>query len=144
MSVEANKALVKDFIDNHLMALVRGDEHDIASYLAPDVRYHTASIIPGEDHVATLQAEGAALGSAFRDVELRVDRMVGEGDLVTAHWSASVHHHGSFPHAAGDIEPTGQRMEVGGLTLYRLENGRITDIWLYSNVWDAMRSGSLA
>lgn len=57
---------------------------------------------------------------------------------------ASVHHHGTFPHAAGDIEPTGQHMEVGGLTLYRFENGKIKDIWVYSNVWDAIRSGALA
>lgn len=35
-------------------------------------------------------------------------------------------------------------MEVGGLTLYRFENGKIKDIWVYSNVWDAIRSGALA
>lgn len=144
MPVEANKALVRDFIDNHLMPMVRGDEHDMAAFLAPDVKYHTAWITPQDDHSETLNAEGEALGSAFRDIDLRVDRMVAEDDFVTAHWSASVHHHGSFPHAAGEIEPTGRQMEVGGLSLYRLRDGKITDIWVYSNVWDAVRSGALA
>jgi len=35
-------------------------------------------------------------------------------------------------------------MEVGGLSLYRLRDGRITDIWVYSDVWDAVRSGALS
>ncbi len=144
MSVEENKALARDFIENHLMALLRGDEHEIGAYLAPDVTYHTAWITPREDHAETLHAEGEALRDAFRDIDLRVDRMVGEGDFVATHWSASVHHHGSFPHATGEIEPTGQQMEIGGLSLYRFENGKIKDIWLYSNVWDAVRSGALA
>jgi predicted ester cyclase len=144
LSLEESKALVRDFIDNHLMPMVRGEEHDMGAYLAPDVTYHTAWITPQDDHTDTLYAEGAALGSTFRDIELRVDRMVAEDDLVTAHWSASVHHHGTFPHAAGDIEPTSRQMEVGGLSLYRLRDGRIIDIWVYSNVWDAVRSGALA
>lgn len=114
------------------------------AFLAPDVTYHTAWITPREDHAETLHAEADALKSAFRDIDVRVDRLVGEGDFVASHWSASVHHHGTFPHAAGDIEPTGQHMEVGGLTLYRFENGKIKDIWVYSNVWDAIRSGALA
>ena len=144
MSVEENKALVKDFIEQHLLPLMRGEDHDITGFLAPEVKYHTAWITPQDDHTDTLHAEGAALGAAFRHLDLRVDRMVGEGDFVSAHWSASVHHHGTFPHAAGDIEPTGAQMEVGGITLYRLTDDKITDIWVYSNVWDAVRSGSLA
>lgn len=144
LSVEENKALVRDYIDNHFMAMLRGEEHDIGAFLAPDVRYHTAWITPQDDHTETLQAEGEALKSAFRDIDVRVDRMVAEDDFLTAHWSASVHHHGSFPHAAGEIEPTGQQLEVGGLSLYRLRDGKITDIWVYSNVWDAVRSGALA
>lgn len=144
LSVEENKALVRDYIDNHFMAMVRGEEHDIGAYMAPDVKYHTSWITPQDDHTDTLNAEGEALGRAFRDIDVRVDRMVAEGDFVTSHWTASVHHHGTFPHAAGDIAPTGRQMEVGGLTLYRLRNGKITDIWVYSNVWDAVRSGALA
>lgn len=125
-------------------AMLRGEEHDIGAYMAPDITYHTSWITPQDDHTDTLHAEGEALGRAFRDVDVRVDRMVAEGDFVTAHWSASVHHHGTFPHAAGDIAPTGRQMEVGGLTLYHLRDGKIADIWVYSNLWDAVRSGALA
>ena len=144
MSVEENKAIVKDYIENHVMAQLRGDEHEVGSYLAPDVRYHTAWITPQDHHADTLHAEAEALKAAFRDIDLRVDRMVAEGDWVTSHWSASVHHHGTFPHTAGEVDPTGRRLEIGGLSLYRLENGKIADIWVYSNVWDSVRSGALA
>ncbi len=144
MSVEENKAFTKEYIETQFLGLLRGDVEHVRDHLAPDVRYHTPWITPDEDHVDTLHTESAALANAFRDIDLRVDRLVGEDDYVAAHWSASVHHHGSFPHAAGEIEPTQEQREVGGITLYRFQDGKISDIWVYSNVWDVLRSGSPA
>lgn len=144
MSVEENKAIVRDFVENHHLALMRGDEHDVPAYLAPDLIYHTAWMDSPEDHADTLHREGAAVANAFKNIDVTIDPVIGEGDYVSIHWSARAHHEGEFPHAAADVEPTGQQLEIGGMNLYRLADGKITEIWSYSNIWNAFQRGALA
>ncbi len=35
-------------------------------------------------------------------------------------------------------------MEAGGVTLYRFQDGKISDIWVYTDLWDVVRTASPA
>lgn len=60
----------------------------------------------------------------FPDLETTADRVIAEGDRAAVAW----HYEGT--HRAGElfgIEPTGTRVRVSGITLYRVEDGRVVE-----------------
>ena len=67
---------------------------------------------------------------AFPDLRMSVDRMVAEGDLVSVLWTfRGTHTAGGY---AG-LPATGTRVEMRGITIWRIVDGRITDEWTSYN-----------
>jgi steroid delta-isomerase-like uncharacterized protein len=60
---------------------------------------------------------------AFPDAWIQVEQQLAEGDLVATRWSARGTHEGELM----DIEPTGKEVTVTGLTISRLEGGKIVE-----------------
>jgi steroid delta-isomerase-like uncharacterized protein len=60
---------------------------------------------------------------AFPDARIQVEQQLAEGDLVATRWSARGTHEGELM----DIEPTGKEVTVTGLTISRLEGGKIVE-----------------
>jgi predicted ester cyclase len=69
--------------------------------------------------------------SAFEGAQVTVSEQVGEGDFVASRWEGRGRHTGEMMGSA----PTGRDVVVSGLTLSRLENGKIVEEW--SN-WDTL------
>lgn len=65
--------------------------------------------------------------TAFPDFRVEVKETVTEGNRLTIHWSWTGTHKGEFE----GVAPTGKPVKQNGLTLYRLENGRIAEETLY-------------
>jgi steroid delta-isomerase-like uncharacterized protein len=61
--------------------------------------------------------------TAFPDARIRVEEQLAEGDLVATRWSGRGTHEGELM----GIEPTGRRVSVSGLTISRLEGGKIVE-----------------
>jgi predicted ester cyclase len=61
----------------------------------------------------------------FPDSVSEVQRIVSLGDQVVAQGITRATQQGVFPSPAGDLPPTGGRMEVRFCDVYRLENGKI-------------------
>jgi predicted ester cyclase len=55
----------------------------------------------------------------------RVEDQVAEGDKVMTRYTWRGTHRGQM---AG-IAPTGKRVEVGGIEIYRVNGGKVTDVW---------------
>ena len=71
---------------------------------------------------------------AFPDLRMSVDRMVAEGDLVSVLWTfRGTHTAGGY----GGLPPTGARVEMRGITIWRIVDGRITDEWTNFNALGA-------
>ena len=60
---------------------------------------------------------------AFPDLEITSDDQIAEGDKVAVLWTARGTHLGELM----GIAPTGSRIEVRGMYLYRLANGKLVE-----------------
>jgi steroid delta-isomerase-like uncharacterized protein len=69
--------------------------------------------------------------AGFPDVRFTVDRMVGEGDQVAAHWTAS----GTNTGPLFGMPPTGKQVTVSGLAIDRFVDGKVKESWAH---WDAL------
>jgi len=63
---------------------------------------------------------------AFPDLRMSVQDMVAEGDKVAVLWTFQGTHTGS---GYEGLPPTGTRMEVRGITIWRIVDGRIVEEW---------------
>jgi len=59
------------------------------------------------------------------DSQVTVQHVVGEGDLVATHWTVTGTHQAEFL----GVPATGRQVAVEGMNVYRLADGRITDVW---------------
>jgi predicted ester cyclase len=71
-------------------------------------------------------AAAARLHSAYDDLRIQPAELVAEGDLVAVRWVETGKHVGQF----FNLQPTNQRFEARGLTLYRLRDDLIVESWL--------------
>jgi steroid delta-isomerase-like uncharacterized protein len=62
---------------------------------------------------------------AFPDLKITVDLMVAEADLVTVVWTFR----GTNTAAGYGLPPTGARIELRGITVWRIVDGRIREEW---------------
>jgi steroid delta-isomerase-like uncharacterized protein len=78
-----------------------------------------------EDQAAVHQEK-----AAFPDLKMSVVLMVAEGDLVTVVWIfRGTHTHAGY----GWLPPTGAKIEVRGITVWRIRDGRIREEWTTFN-----------
>jgi steroid delta-isomerase-like uncharacterized protein len=76
-----------------------------------------------------LQEDQAAVHAekkAFPDLKMTVTLIVAEGDLVTAVWVFRGTHSGS---GYDGLPPTGVKLELRGITVWRIVDGRIREEW---------------
>lgn len=62
---------------------------------------------------------------AFPDWEVEIQEIITENDVVTVRWAGEVTHQGVFH----GIAPTGRKIAVSGINLYKIENDRIAREW---------------
>ncbi len=119
MDVEANKALVRKYIelwDTGNLALA--DE-----VLAPDFVDHLhPELAPGPESV---KQEVAIFRAAFPDANITVEQVIGEGDTVAFRFVLRGTHAGSF---AG-LPPTGKEVVMTGMDFVRIADGKVVELW---------------
>ena len=81
MSAEANKKLIRDFLDSWNQR----DMDAMARNWSPDMVHHTRNGAYGPAEVYSLMA---GFMEAFPDLEFQIDDMVAEGDLVATRMTA--------------------------------------------------------
>ena len=69
--------------------------------------------------------------AAFPDLEIGVEDVIAEDDRVATRWTLRGTHLAEF----GDFRPTGNRIEVSGITIHRAAGGRIVEAWVS---WDTL------
>ena len=120
MSAEENKAVVRRAYEE----VNRGDLDASAGYVSPDM------VRNGE--LAGREADkrrDEAMLAAFPDLHYDIEDLVAEGDKVVARWRMTGTQEGELAGPTMSIPPSGKRLDVWGLSLYRIENGMATEIW---------------
>jgi steroid delta-isomerase-like uncharacterized protein len=119
-ALETNKAVATQlFIDVF-------DHHDLGAadaFLSPDVVFHNAGTdIRGVEGWKAF-ARDWLIG--FPNTRVTIDFVMAEDDQVLYHWRAEGTHTGEFRGRPA----TGRHLTASGLSLCRLESGKIREIW---------------
>ena len=69
----------------------------------------------------------ATLFAAFPDLQTTIDDQLAEGDKVMTRWTQRGTHRGEFM----GIAPTGKHVTVTGITISRIEGGKMAETWTY-------------
>ncbi len=64
--------------------------------------------------------------SAFPDMSATIENVIAEGDKVVTRWTIRGTHQGETEEFG---PPTGRQVEGGGLSLHRIEGGKIVEEW---------------
>jgi predicted SnoaL-like aldol condensation-catalyzing enzyme len=135
MSVEENKALVRQYLESGRPEAMRGNLDVVHQYFADHYHDHT-SMHPDHAGVEGVKEIIADWSQATPDLRTDVVDIAGENDLVFVHWQATATHQGQHQMTkhVRDIEPTGEEARISGISLYRIEGGKFVESWHYHNV----------
>jgi steroid delta-isomerase-like uncharacterized protein len=128
---ESNKELSRRFTE----LFSTGDHRLADQILSPDVVFHGTS---GDGEVRGLEAVKSfvdAYRAAFPDANSEVEDQIIDGDRVATRWHARGTHRGNL----GPIEPTGRPFDMRGVTIERIESGRIVEVWVSRDELGLMR-----
>jgi steroid delta-isomerase-like uncharacterized protein len=121
---ERNKAVAMRVFDE----IFNQGRFEVADEIyAPDFRNHGLHRSTGlkEDQQAVHDEK-----KAFPDLKMTVTHLIAQGDLVSVRWVfRGTHTAGGY----GGLPATGTRVEMGGITIWRIVDGRIHDEWTYYN-----------
>jgi predicted ester cyclase len=101
---------------------------------------HTGDLDAAEELFAADQAEAAKQEAAdfrrgFPDVISTIEDLIAEGDKVVARWRSRATHQGNYM----GIAPTGNRIELTGISIYRIEEGEIAESWTVEDQFGLMQ-----
>ena len=123
MSAEANKAIVRRFLDS-IRDRDKWDDSVLAEFFAPTYRRHltpTAPPLTAQEHRERVMR----LRAAFPDARATLEDIFAESDLVGYRLTIRGTHRATFL----GIPATHNVVSVSFLAIVKLENGRFTEEW---------------
>ena len=124
MSVEENKAMVRRIIEE---AVNKGNLAVIDEIMAPNYVYH----FPGMEIIGPdgFRQFATMMRTAFPDLNVTIDEIIGEGNLVAARLILRGTLKGEFMGMA----PTGRKMEFPEAVFVLFEGGKEVEAWPYAD-----------
>jgi steroid delta-isomerase-like uncharacterized protein len=119
---EQNKQVVEQFIQ---ALFSRGELTAVDEYLAPDFVDHNPTVPGQAGDRESMRSAGQVFRAAFPDWQSTVDDLLADGDKVVERFTASGTHRGQLM----GRDPTGRRVTLGGINIFRLRDGKIVERW---------------
>jgi predicted ester cyclase len=99
---------------------------------AQELWNHTGNLDAAEELYASDQAEDAKQEAAdfrraFPDVQCTIEDLIAEGDKVVVCWRSRGTHQGHL--TSVNLPPTGKEVDFTGISIYRIEGGKIVEAW---------------
>lgn len=120
MSAEENKAVYLRAVEHQN----RGELEASLTFTAPDALFNGQPFGREGD-----RQRSEMLAAAFPDTHYDIQELVGEGDTLVARWRMTGTHLGELVGPTMTIPPTGKRIDLWGMSLYRMEEGMAQEIW---------------
>ena len=130
MSIEENKSIVRRFFE---VGPSKGDLDAANELLAPGFVLHVP--LPCSPGVRGMDEVVSACRAAFQGLDVTVEDMVAEDDMVAARFTARGVHNGAFM----GLPPTGKPITMTGMEIFRLERGKIAELWGEANLLGLMQ-----
>jgi steroid delta-isomerase-like uncharacterized protein len=122
MSAEQNKEIVRRFYEQVWNA---HDPSATATYYAEEFVDHNPALPNLSPGMEGARQTFAGFLSAFPDVHFTLNAVLGDGDLVACHWTASGKNGGSLLGRPA----TGRKITISGADIFRVTNGKIVERW---------------
>ena len=122
MTPQHNKALIRRFYEE---VWGKGNLDVVYEVFAADYTRHDlrpGNPLPGPEGQKKIAADFRA---AFPDLKVTIDLMIAEDDLVVARVTNAGTNTGPW----GGTPPTGKPARFSGVNIFRLEQGRVVEIW---------------
>lgn len=121
MSTEENKEMVRRYLEE---SWNKGNVEIADEFYAPDYKDHSPY---AEFHTPDEEKRYiAGIRSILPDFHTTIEDIFGEGDMVV------VRGHDNFTHTyefLGNL-PTGKKINISWVTIYRFENGKVVEKWI--------------
>lgn len=120
MSTEQNKAVIHRYFE----AQNRHSPEDAFAFFSPNILSHG---VPGSDSavgIDDIKAYFMTLYDAIPDMQITLHDTIAEGDKVVVRFTVS-----GMQTKEIMGQPGGQQVAWHILTIYRLENGKIAEVW---------------
>ena len=122
-----NKALARRWAD----IFNQGNLDLVDEIYAPDYVDHDPTMPEDVRGVEGAREFYSMYRSAFPDTEITIEDQVSEGDTVATRWTGRGTHQGELM----VVPSSGNRVEVMGVTISRIESGKIVEEW---DIYDAL------
>jgi steroid delta-isomerase-like uncharacterized protein len=127
MSTEENKAIIRRMTEEFYN---QGNVDSAERFFADTYIHHDAASPHIRDRAGLKQVLRAFLAGC-PDLHITTDQLLAEGDMVAKRWT----YHATQSGDLSGLPPTGKRITMSGLELFRLEGGKIVECWLaYDNL----------
>lgn len=124
MSTEDNKALVHRAFE----VLNKKNLSVLDELIDPNFVYHFAAYPPVQG-IKGLQQVFSTYLTAFPDLQMTIEDLIGEGDKVAARVTGRGTQRGELM----GIPPTGKQVTVTALHIFRIANGKLVEQWQNSD-----------
>lgn len=115
----------KELVRRSMDALNDRDRETFAEVFAEEFTVQPYGI----EREAFIEAEFAYY-DAFPDLTYTLDEMIAEGDRIAFRWSMRGTHSGEGgPEPFAQLEPTNEEIDVTGMNIARIEDGKIVEWW---------------
>ena len=121
---EENKTIVRKVYD----IIASGDfaqANEIVDPDVPDNEHPPGTERPRPKLIETFEQFATEVRTAFSDMRITVEDMIAEGDRVAARVTMRGIHQGEFQ----GIAPTGKRVQVRAIDMFRIADAKIVEHW---------------
>jgi len=139
--------IVKRYCEVGIPRSMKGDRAGVREFLSESFVQHTSThhmdgMHSADDRAASIEEAMKAIP----DLRFSVQRYVADGDFVVTHWQLEGTHTGRHKHRHSEdhLEGTDADVDIGGMTMYRVEHDKIAEAWSYDSHLDFLiESGAL-
>ena len=131
VSEDANKQVVRRFFE---VGPSKGDLEAADVLLAPEFALHTPLPTPGPG-IPAMNNVISTCRAAFHGLQVTIEDMMADGNRVTCRFTARGVHNGEFM----ALPPTGKKIEMTGIEIFRLRDGKIAELWGEVNLMGLMQ-----
>jgi len=128
---QSNMQVVRQFFE---VGPSKGDLKAADALLASEFSLHTPLPTPGPG-IEAMNMVITTCRAAFHGLHVSIEDMMADGDRVTCRFTARGIHRGEFM----GLPPTGKEIEMTGIEIFRLREGKIAELWGEANLMGLMQ-----